>query len=260
MQQTALLDRLAVHHLEFPGFPDSFGEFRIFFISDIHRRQISNRLIHEIKGADAVIIGGDLTEKNVPFSRVKENIIKLKELAPVYFVRGNNDYEVPQHVLDRILLQQNVSILDNAAVFLESDSGETIALIGIEDISEERDRLDLALKADAVRDKSFNILVSHNPEVKDQLQEIKGHEISLVLSGHTHGGQIRLFGKGLYPPGKMIQEGDTIFLTSNGYGTSGLPLRLGAKPETHLLILRTGETVSAASQNIITIEKQNKRE
>ena len=67
----------------------------MFFISDIHRRIVSESIIEEVSGkVDVVIIGGDLLEKGVPMERVKENIKKLKKLGPILFVWGNNDYEV----------------------------------------------------------------------------------------------------------------------------------------------------------------------
>ena len=63
------------HTLEFSNFPKSFGKINLFFISDIHRRMISEKIIEQVQGkVDVVIIGGDLTERGVPFERVKENI------------------------------------------------------------------------------------------------------------------------------------------------------------------------------------------
>jgi uncharacterized protein len=224
--------------LTFPEFPKSFGKLSIFFISDIHRRLISEKIIDEVKGkADMVVIGGDLTEKGVPFERVAENIRRLKEIGPVYFVWGNNDYEVDYHELDALLLQEGVKILDNTAVRFESAEGEKVSLLGVDDISKNRARLDLALlDAD---DQGFRILVSHNPGIVSKIQE--DHRISLILSGHTHGGQIRFFRFGIYEKGGIRKIKETTLIVSNGYGTTALPLRLGAPAETHLITLRSIE-------------------
>ncbi|EPZ38457.1 MULTISPECIES: metallophosphoesterase [Anoxybacillus] len=227
-------NRIIVQSLSFPTFPESFSRFRIFFISDIHRRRLSETFIRSLKGkVDLVVIGGDLTEKGVPFSRVKQNIEWLKQLGPVYFVWGNNDYEVDYHELDALLLESGVKILDNTAVIFESEQGDRIALLGVDDMNKRRDRLDLAL-SDA-GDATFRIVVSHDPRI---IQKITPeHNISLVLSGHTHGGQIRFGPFGLYEKGRLQNVNGTMLLVSNGYGTTTLPLRLGARAETHLIEL-----------------------
>ncbi|PLT28307.1 metallophosphoesterase [Peribacillus deserti] len=234
MWRQAFLDQVIESSLHFEDFPASFGKVTIFFISDIHKRSISDEIINKVKGrADIVVLGGDLTEGKVPFSRIESNLIKLKEIGPVYFVWGNNDYETDYHLLDATLLKYGVKILDNTSVLFESEAGEKISLLGIDFMDGERDRLDLAIQ-DAHED-SFRILVSHTPAILGQIEP--DSNISLLLSGHTHGGQIRFLGVGRYKKGRIAKKNNTTYLVSNGYGTSLLPLRLGAKPETHLITL-----------------------
>lgn len=238
MAKEAFANRLLYHTLFFPEFPESFEQVTIFFISDIHRRNVSDKIITKAVGkADIVIIGGDLTEKGVSFNKVKTNILKLKRIAPVFFVWGNNDYEVEPHLLDTILLDCGVKVLANTAVKFESNSGDLFNLLGIDDLAEERDRLDYALQ-DAEKN-GFRVLVSHNPEI---IHKIKPeNNIHLVLSGHTHGGQIRIFGYGPYEKGGIKKIGNITVFISNGYGTTALPLRLGAKAETHLITIKNQE-------------------
>ncbi len=231
-------NRVVYVELRFADFPKSFRAFTIFFISDLHRRKVSNKIIEQVKGkADIVLIGGDLTEKGVPFARVKENIQRLKMIGPVYFVWGNNDYEVDYHELDALLLQEGVRILDNRAVMFESEEGEKIALLGVDDISKRRARLDFALLD--VDEEAFRILASHNPAIINKIRP--EHHISLVLSGHTHGGQIRVFSFGLYEKGGIKQRNGTTVYVSNGYGTTNIPLRLGVPAETNLITIRRRE-------------------
>ena len=236
MVKEAFANRVIQNELLFPDFPESFGEVKIFFISDIHKRVISDQLVEEVKGMkpDMVIIGGDLMERKVPLQRVEANISKLKTLGPVFFVWGNNDYEGNYHHLDVLLLDNGVKILDNTAVTFESLKGDKFILLGIDDISQKRARLDLAL-LDAGED-GFKVLVSHSPEIVSSVK--KEHQIQLVLCGHTHGGQIHLFGYSPYPKGSVKKLPQTTLLVSNGYGTTALPFRLGAKAETHLVTLR----------------------
>jgi predicted MPP superfamily phosphohydrolase len=233
----ACLNKVSRHELFFSDFPQSFGQVSIFFISDIHRRVISDKIIEEVLGkVDIVIIGGDLTEKGVPMKRVSKNIQKLKKLGPVYFVWGNNDYEVDYRKLDVILLESNVKALYNTSVTFESEFGDKISLLGVDDLNQNLDRIDLALM-DADKD-SFKILASHYPDIVEKVDQ--EHEIRLVLSGHTHGGQIHILGYSPYERGKLKVLDNTTLLISNGYGTTTLPLRLGAPAECHLITLKNG--------------------
>ena len=220
--------------LAFPEFPSSFGKVSIFFISDIHRRKLSADFIEPLKGkVDFVVIGGDLAEKGVSFEQVLQNIGELKKLGLIFFVWGNNDYELDYHELDSILLDNGVKILDNTAFRFESDAGEILEIIGVDDMIHERDELELAME-DATEG-SFKILVSHDPGIVEKFTEKE--KISLVLSGHTHGGQIRILGYGPHEKGAIHHLTHTTLLVSNGFGTTMIPLRLGAPPETHLLTL-----------------------
>lgn len=238
MYKLAHEDRVIFQDIVFPEFPESFVEIKIFFISDIHKRTITDRLIEMIKGkVDLVIIGGDLLEKGVPIERVEQNIKKLKELGFIYFVWGNNDYEINPRILDALLLKYGVKILDNTAVSFESDEGDRFVLLGVDDLTTKRDRLDLAME-DA-GEEGFKVLVSHNPDIIKRIK--KEDKISLVLSGHTHGGQIRILGISPYEMGRLKKYNQTYMLISNGYGTTSLPLRLGAKPETHLITIKKAE-------------------
>ena len=76
-----------IEKVKLPHYPRQMNPVSIFFISDIHKREISNEIIEDVKGkTDLVIIGGDLLEKGVPFSRVERNLDKLLTLGSVYFV------------------------------------------------------------------------------------------------------------------------------------------------------------------------------
>jgi uncharacterized protein len=238
MYREAFSNRVIYHEFQFKSLPMSFKQIRIFFISDIHRRIISEKIIDEVMGKiDVVIIGGDLTERGVPHDRVVSNLKLLKKIGPVYFVWGNNDYEVNSHVLDATMLDLGVRILDNTTVSFESETGDHFLLVGIDDLTLNRDRLDLALSD--CREEGFRLLVSHNPGIARKIQP--EHGIGFVLSGHTHGGQIRIFGIGPYELGGVKRVGSTVLLTSNGYGTTAIPLRLEAKSETHVITLSHGD-------------------
>jgi uncharacterized protein len=235
MIKEAFFNQVIVNEFMFPDFPNTLGEISIFFISDIHRRKISRKVLDGVeRKVDLVIIGGDLMEKGVSFEKVKYNLDLLKELGPVYFVWGNNDYEVDYHELDALLLSYGVKILDNTAVKFESLEGEKLVLLGVDDMTKKRDRLDYAL-ADA-GEEGFRILASHDPRITNKITS--DQNIRLVLAGHTHGGQIHILGFSPYEKGGIKQLNQTTLLTSNGYGTTSIPMRLGARAQTHLIILK----------------------
>lgn len=223
--------------LYFRNLPEEFDGFKVLFISDIHRRRVTHRLISKISSSpDAVLIGGDMTEKGVPASRTRENVKRLSEIGPLYFVLGNNDYEVDTLELTAMLEEHGVSVLQNSSVVLTSETGKSLAVVGVDEMKFRKDNLSLALKGSGEAD--FRILLCHNPDI---VKKVKADDsIHLILSGHTHGGQIRIFGFGPYEAGGIKKANGLITLISNGYGTTQLPLRLGAHPEVHMITLKKG--------------------
>src|SRR5690625_3287437 len=95
--------------------PTAFNDFRVFFISDIHRRHVNESTLRSIKeDINVIIIGGDITEKGVPLERTKENLEKFKKWnLPIYFVWGNNDYEEDPEALYHLLVREGITILAN---------------------------------------------------------------------------------------------------------------------------------------------------
>ncbi len=233
MRREARENKTLVHELHFSSLPEGFNGFTIFFISDIHKRIISETIIERVKGkVDIVVIGGDLAEKGVPLSRVRKNIESLKSIGKIYFVWGNNDYELDRRKFTGLLKELEVSILDNSNSVLHSSLGDSMYLIGIDDIAAGNPDLNAAC-SDA---DGFRILISHNPDIMAEM--LGDSQADLILSGHTHGGQIRLFGYSPYKRGGIFKHEDTVQLISNGYGTTMIPLRLGAEAQTHLVTLK----------------------
>lgn len=217
--------------------PAGFEGFRIFFISDIHRRQIKNDTLHAtLENVDIVIIAGDLTEKGVPLERTEDNIKKLKCWdIPIYFVWGNNDYEANPAAIDDLLKRENVIILANTNHQIVAGNGDTISILGLDCCYYREARLDLAMEH-ATGD--FYIVVTHSPSAFYDLETEEQAKINGLLAGHTHGGQIRIFGFGLYPKGGYQLYNKTNVFVSEGYGYTRLPFRLGTKAECHVITLK----------------------
>ncbi|RYM05378.1 metallophosphoesterase [Sporolactobacillus sp. THM7-7] len=230
----ARMNRLLRINLAIDNLPEAFDGSTIFFISDIHRRRVSGRLLGQLdRRPDIVVIGGDLTEKGVPMARVRDNVASLVSLGPTLFVWGNHDWEADAGQLRHLLSEYDVTILDNETRIVRRKGG-TINFSGIDDVTTERDNLDQAL---AGREAGApTLLFSHNPEVQKKLDARM--DIAYVISGHTHSGQINLFGFTLMEKGGVKVHPFGTIIISNGYGTTKLPLRLAAKPDALLLTLR----------------------
>lgn len=205
----------------------------IFFISDIHRRRISRGLIRKAGGPfDAVIIGGDLAEGGVPEARIRRNIRRLSGLGPLYYVWGNNDREVGEGLIRSAIADVGGCVLDNESAELLSGPVRWM-LVGTDDLSSFN--VDVGKAFRNVRRGDAVIFVSHSPNVFDMLGS---RDPELRMAGHTHGGQIRLGRFGMLEKGRFRSDNGKVELVSNGYGTSLVPLRLGAPAECHIIRLR----------------------
>lgn len=212
---------------------DINAQLKVFFISDIHRRKVDEKLMCKIdKDIDIVIIGGDLAESNVPLSRIDMNIRNLSRLAPVFFVWGNNDREVGEVEIRKRIARYDGFILDNENMPIP---GHPLwGICGTDDLSCRKTDVEAALQNIERYEKV--LFVSHQPRVWQKLEPY--FEPDMMFAGHTHGGQIR-FGKyGIDEKGYFKQQNGKGKLISNGYGTSTIPLRLGAPAECHIVTLR----------------------
>ncbi|MBW7473480.1 metallophosphoesterase [Paenibacillus oenotherae] len=236
--------------------PESFDGTRLLFISDIHRRGIPDAIIQQCKAAgriDLVLVGGDLREKRVPLERCRSNIRKLSSIAPLYMVYGNHDYDEDIRPLEVMLQEERVRVLVNEAVLLEEKDGSIIRLAGVDDPRTGRANLELALSEHGATGDMFTLLLAHDPII---VRKFKGDTaVDLILTGHTHGGQIvlplfgpllktvsvRSFSDGWYNDSNQRTTGAVSprLFVSCGFGTSKIPMRLNVPAELHLFTLRS---------------------
>jgi len=203
----------------------------LFFISDIHRRKLTRHLLSTIKEkVDAVIIGGDLAEKGVPLSRIEENVKLLSEIGPIYYIWGNNDREVGEQNMRTIIETIGGHILENDSEVLKNERNRW-NLSAVDDTSSGNCRVEQAFSS--IQPSDVMIFITHSPFVFPKAKKLfKPH---VMIAGHTHGGQIRIGPLGMFKKGRLLKEDGRYSLISNGYGTSLVPLRLGARPECHIL-------------------------
>lgn len=209
---------------------------KLVFISDVHNRDIKQKDVHLLQGADAVIIGGDFCDRRTSERKLIKNIEFLCSLGPVYFVWGNNDREFGELRLRELFTQYGVRVIENDALSLPNRPNTTW-IAAIDDTSTQHYSFSQALAKCA--DEDVIICVSHNPQVFHLARQEK--RLTLLMGGHLHGGQIRLGKFGLHPNGSFSIRHGVATLISNGYGTTLVPFRLGAKPQLHVVEVIIGE-------------------
>ena len=240
--------------------PKSFDNFSIIQISDLHDAEFGKNqknLIERVKeiDPDIIVITGDF----IDFSRYNiENssnfIYGVSDSCEVYYVPGNHEaalksrYEEVQNNLQKA----EATVLDNQNHKICKDN-ECINLIGVQDISfiENKDENILENTISELKEESlYNILLSHRPNLW-KIYEKAG--MDLVLSGHAHGGQIRLpFTNGLYAPDQGVfpqytsganKFGNTLVVISRGLGNSRFPFRVNNRPEIVNIILHNSQII-----------------
>ena len=239
--------------------PDPFAGFKIVQISDFHFQEYTEAafleaVVRQVNDAtpDLVVLTGDFVSSEPLPRRFSARMgyhcaeILSRIQCPLrYAILGNHDVRVSAHAVTDALQTHGIPVLTNTSVALERD-GRRLWLAGTQDALEARPNLTAALPTGRNPDQEPLILLAHEPDFADHAV---GRQIDLLLSGHTHGGQIRL---PLLPPlvlpemGTKYVEGlfhlrDGMQLYVNrGVGTVGLPFRFRCPPEISVLTLQPG--------------------
>ena len=185
---------------------------------------------------DIVLFTGDLFDKARFFTQFDETASILKELqAPLgkYAVWGNHDYGGGGvRVYEKVLTEAGFTVLKNQSVECELPGGGWLQVSGLDDLKFGKPDYSILTQGD---DADFHIVLAHAP---DMAERIAPFQPDLILSGHSHGGQIAIpfIGPVYTPPGAdnyktgMHKLEDTLLYIENGVGTTGLPMRFGAFP------------------------------
>ena len=237
------------------GAPEAFSGFKIAQISDLHNAEFgtdNQKLIDILKSEapDAIVITGDLIDAQRTNTEIAESFVcRCMEIADCYYVPGNHEARLggTYDAFESALIADGVNVLRNGSVRIRKEM-DAIRIVGVDDpafakASDAITNLDAVLEALSSDD--FTILLAHRPELIDEYSK---WGIDLVLSGHAHGGQIRLPGiGGLYAPGQDFfprytsgnyTVGDTEMIVSRGIGNSAFPLRVNDRPEVVIVTLK----------------------
>lgn len=234
--------------------PDSFDEFKVLQLSDLHNKsfgQNQQRLVDKIKESepDLIVITGDIIDERrydeEPALTLAEEIVQL---APVYYVSGNHEMRSGKYEgLRSKLIEVGITVLTNETTTITHNE-TSIQLAGMENPSPSNaitfgNNLQQTFKE--AENGPFTLLLAHRPE---WFSLYRDYQPDLILSGHAHGGQIRLpfFGaliapnQGLFPEytSGVHKEDESTLIISRGLGNSLFPFRINNRPEVVEIILK----------------------
>lgn len=244
------------------GLPRAFQGVRIAQLSDIHLDEFTEpfllrEAIDEINRArpDYVLLTGDYVSSEVlpphltaEAARQCGRLLNRLECPQRYAIFGNHDIWAGEKEVGEALRANDIVVLKNEHLPLDRGA-DRMWLAGLDDPVCGHPDPDQAVPS-SIRNISHEpvILMCHAPDFVDQLwTHPAGQAVSLVLSGHTHGGQIRLplIGALRLPPGgrKYVQGhfnvGPMQLYVNRGIGSVGVPFRFDCRPEITLFTLRS---------------------
>lgn len=248
------------HTLYVTGLPANLKNIRIAYASDFHQcAWFSQRRVEDVfttlnnLSADIIILGGDYATDSDSAICFFQHAPLLHARLGVFAVPGNHDRTQPESnfkLLTDEMKDAGITPLINSVSRVKVGQSY-IYVAGVDDFY--NGFPDVKGVAGQVRQEDFVIFVGHTPDLLADAQKAQdmngdGHWFDLALFGHTHGGQINLFG---YTPFKNTsdelsarymsgwrEENRAGILVSNGVGTSVLPVRLFAQPQVHLITLK----------------------
>jgi uncharacterized protein len=232
-----------------PHLAPEFSDYRVVQLSDIHadRWMTATRLAKIVERVnqlqpDLVLLTGDFVTRSA--ETFAPNLAVLHQLHPkdqVLGVMGNHDVWSNSALIQATLETAGVRVLNNQVATLRRRSAQ-LHIAGVDDVWAQRDRLEQVLAA--LPSTGAAILLAHEPDFADR--SAATGRFDLELSGHSHGGQVKLplikrflpplayrYPIGQYTVGSMIQY------TNRGLGMTGLHLRFNCRPEITVFALKT---------------------
>ncbi|MDA8440830.1 MAG: metallophosphoesterase [Peptococcaceae bacterium] len=231
--------------LELPNWPHQLNGYKIVQLSDLHLETLHIKLkaITELANSqkpDLLVITGDIATARSDLNHVTQALAPLQAKDARIAVMGNNDYAHFSHTqFDeylRHIASLGIRVLINEAVKVTSGT-HAYWVVGVDDPATAHDNVPLAF-AQVPNDGLPRLVLAHSTDCIDGLYNRK---VDLFLTGHTHGGQIvlpligapirntLLAEEGIYA-GYHVINGIRVYINV-GIGTSGIPLRIGVKPE-----------------------------
>ena len=232
---------LTEHRMGLENLPEAFRGFRIVHLTDLHHGlyfpadalSAVVELTNELEPDIVAVTGDFVTRSRNYIEPVAEMLSGLRACSGVFAVLGNHDFRVGADAIARALGKNGIEVLRNRHVTLRR-KGQKCYLAGVDDLLY---RADLSRAMRGIPHGAPTLLLSHNPAI---IGEAANMGINLVLSGHTHGGQVKLpligcvYGRSEKNMRFKIGRdslGPTQIYVSRGIGTVVLPVRYGCPSE-----------------------------
>ena len=227
--------------------PPALDGFRLAQLTDLHYDTTPGEALTAAVdaanqlNADLIVMTGDYLSRSLDhFDVCAREVGRLRARHGVIGTLGNHDWWVDAPVSNKALEAQGVSILINQSVPIERD-GARLWIVGVDSVWEGHDDIEWALRG--VPSDEAKVLLVHEPDFADVAEQ---YPIDLQLSGHTHGGQVRLPFVGAltlprhgrkYPMG-LRRVGSMYEYTSRGVGVVRPAVRFNCRPEVTQITLR----------------------
>jgi len=235
------------HAVMLPRLPRTLDGLRIVQLTDLHHSPFtgSGQLQQAIETAnslqpDIIALTGDYVSHEREYAAPCAELVgRLRAKHGIFAVLGNHDHWTDAPLVADLFRAEGIRVLINEGLRFEL-AGASFWLAGVDDTMVGLEDLPLALAGSQADE--MKLLLAHNPTI---LRRAARARVDLVLSGHTHGGQVawRSERSASGKPRRRIlrglgRRGDTQIYVSRGLGTVVLPIRYGSPPEVTLLELR----------------------
>lgn len=188
---------------------------------------------------DIIVFTGDLYDNFSTYSPVNivvEQFSKLNEKYGKYAVWGNHDYGGgAAREYSYVMEDSGFTLLTNESVVIELENGKTVGIGGVDDFIFGSPDIDMTLQE--MENASYQIILMHEP---DEAELFKDSKVNLILTGHSHGGQVRIPGVKITPPFAQVytegfyvlnEETNLQLYVNTGLGTTRIPARFLVPPE-----------------------------
>ena len=230
--------RRVVHTVRSPKIPRAMT---LAVAADLHSQSFDD-VMEDFQAADAILVPGDLVNRHRrSYAEAARFLREAPKAAPVFYSMGNHERRFRER-------EAWMELVRGSDVVWLDDEDTLFQGIRIGGLSSQADgRANTAFLDEFERREEFTLLMCHHPEM--WRDDVRGRKIDFTVCGHAHGGQVQIFGQGLYAPGQGffpkltdgVHDGGKM-LISRGMSNGSWAPRINDPCELILLLLEPGET------------------